>query len=156
VQNPTLDAQNVTSEATQTAPEPPSKPSDEPSPVAVVWEHYDSVVLKPNKMRRALDDTQRRIIAAALKVRDVAECCCAIDGLAKSPHHNGQNDRGKKYLDLRFALRGNGQRGETAEQRIDNMCEIATQSDTVRRTNGLHLQHTAPDPSIYDKGIEDA
>jgi hypothetical protein len=90
-----------------------------------VWEHYDVTVAKPNRLRRQLGDTEKRIIRTALSVRPKAEVLRAIDGLARSPHHNGKNDRSKKYLELRYALRGNGQRGETPEQRIDMMCEIA-------------------------------
>jgi hypothetical protein len=58
-------------------------------------------------------------------VRDVEQCKLAITGLSKSPHHNGQNEHGVRYLDIRYALRGNGTRGETHEERIDRMAALA-------------------------------
>lgn len=45
--------------------------------------------------------------------------------MSRSPHHNGQNDTGKRYLDIRYALRGNSHRGESIEERIDAMAELA-------------------------------
>lgn len=100
----------------------PISPTDE---IGEVWQHYDATVAKPNRLRRQLGDTEKRIIRTALSVRPKAEVLRAIDGLGRSPHHNGENDRSKKYLELRYALRGNSQKGETPEQRIDMMCEVA-------------------------------
>lgn len=70
-----------------------------------------------------LDDTRRRIIRNALKVRNVVECCRAIDGLYVSPFHNGENDRRSKYLGIAYALKGRN--GESNDERIDKMSELA-------------------------------
>jgi len=116
---------------------------DAEDPVETVWQTYDSNVLKPNRMRRRLDPTARRIIQAALKVRPLDEVLAAIIGLSKSPHHNGKNDRKKKYLDLRYALRGNAQSGQTIEERIDMMSEMAGDTPNAerfkKRTDGSEL-----------------
>lgn len=94
----------------------------EPDPVQEVWGHYVTVF---KAERQTLDSTRRTLIKNALKVRSVAECKRAIDGLHASPFHNGENDRQTKYLDIRFALKGNSQRGESNQERIDKMGELA-------------------------------
>lgn len=104
-----------------------------------VWAHYQRVI--PGGQRYALDEKRKRLISTALGVMqrqadgfpDAAEyavtrCCEAIDGLAASPHHNGQNDRGKKYLGIQYALAGRGT--ESVDERIDKMCALA--KSTVR------------------------
>lgn len=64
----------------------------------------------------------------ALAVRPEEVCAQAIEGLAKSAFHNGDNDRRKKYLGIRYALKGNQQTGETADERIDKMAGVAASS----------------------------
>lgn len=61
----------------------------------------------------------------ALKVATVEECCAAIDGLAASPHHNGRNEQQKKYLGIRYALKGDTSKGESNDERIGKMAEKA-------------------------------
>lgn len=94
-----------------------------------VWAHYQHVI--PGASRQKLDSTKRTIISNALKVRSVEECCEAIDGLAASPHHNGQNDRREKYLGIRYALKGNQRDGESNEERIDKMRRKAAERGTA-------------------------
>jgi hypothetical protein len=93
----------------------------EPSPaVAEVWALYSQLV----SSKRTFGPKQRADIERALKVRDLASVKWAVVGLSRSPHHNGHNDSGTKYLDIRYALRGNGARGESNEERVDRMAEI--------------------------------
>lgn len=94
------------------------------SEVEEVWAHYERVV--PGAKRLKLDAKRRSIIGKALKVRPKVRCCEAIDGLAASPHHNGQNDRGKKYLGIQYALKGMG--AESDDERIDKACGWAGNS----------------------------
>jgi len=89
--------------------------------VSRVWDHYQRVI--PGAHARTLEAKRRRIISKALAARSEQQCCEAIDGLASSPHHNGQNDRRKKYLDIRYALSGIGKEGD--DERIDKMAEKA-------------------------------
>lgn len=97
--------------------------------VLEVWQHYVEVF---DAGRQELNPQRRRDIERALKVRDVAALKRSIDGLKASPHHNGQNETGQKYTDIRYALRGNSQRGETPEERIDRMGQLAGGSTGVR------------------------
>lgn len=93
----------------------------EGTPISRVWAHYQSVI--PFASRQTLDSTRTTIIRKALAVRSEDDCNRAIDGLAVSPHHNGQNDRKKKYLGLRYALAGIGR--ESTDERIDKMAALA-------------------------------
>jgi hypothetical protein len=106
--------------------EPPEesgkKPGKEIEPeVLEVWEHYVRVMAAT---RQELNAVRLRVIRNALKVRSVAECKRAIDGLRVSPWHNGENDNGTKYLDIRYALKGL-KNGESDDERIDSMGERA-------------------------------
>jgi hypothetical protein len=94
--------------------------------VTRIWAHYQRVI--PGASRQTLDATRTTIIRNALKIRTEAECVAAINGLAHSPHHNGQNDRRKKYLGLRYALAGIGK--ESTDERIDKMARLAAPSVT--------------------------
>lgn len=95
----------------------------EPRPdVLRVWGTYDEHVAHG---RQEFNAKRRKIIEAALKVRPVETCCAAVVGLSVSPHHNGENPQQMKYLDIRYALRGNSQRGESNEERIDRMAALA-------------------------------
>jgi hypothetical protein len=93
-----------------------------PPEIEEVWAHYVRVF---SAERQTLNKARIRVIRNALKVRSVAECKLAIDGLRVSPHHNGENPDGTKYLDIRYALKGNQTRGESDEERIDRMGEKA-------------------------------
>ena len=93
---------------------------------AKVWAHYQRVI--PSGSLYQLDNKRKAIIRNALKVRPLAQVLRAIDGLAVSPHHNGQNDRRKKYLGIRYALQGIG--GESNDERIDKMAEIASSAES--------------------------
>lgn len=121
------------------APKPSVQPSDMgeqkkesklSKEVEEVWEHYVAVF---NATRQTLDPKRTTIIRNALKVRSVAECKRAIDGLRVSPWHNGENDGKKKYLGIRYALSGIGQ--ESNDERIDKMIAIADEHTPVG--NGL-------------------
>jgi hypothetical protein len=109
----------------------PVVPSAISQEVAEVWAHYDTLI---GKGRRKLKTAQTRDIQRALEVCDIQLVKDAITGLANSPHHNGQNETGAKYLDIRYALRGNSQRGETPEERIERMAQQAHSSMAVETT----------------------
>jgi hypothetical protein len=87
-----------------------------PSATTQVWQHYQATVADAN--RRKLDSARTTCIKRALKVRTVDECCKAIDALAASSWHNGENPDHKRYLDIQYAL---GQKSESPDARIDKM-----------------------------------
>lgn len=87
-----------------------------------IWAHYVKVF---DATRQTLNVQRKRVIRNALNVRSAEECKRAIDGLKVSPFHNGENQDGKKYLDIRYALKGNSTKGESDEERIDKMMDTA-------------------------------
>lgn len=95
-----------------------ARPSEQlfetPGELEQLWAHYQETV--DGAPRRKLDSTRRSCIRRALKVRSLDECKRAIDGLARSSWHNGDNPDRKKYLDIQYAL---GQKSESADERID-------------------------------------
>jgi hypothetical protein len=100
--------------------------ADSRDAITEVWKHYLAAVQGDRRgPLPSLNDNRRRMIRTALKVREMVVVLDAITGLSRSPHHNGENPQRTKYLDLRYALRGNGQRGESDEERIDRMAALA-------------------------------
>lgn len=87
----------------------------------IVWDHYQRVV--PGGKRFTLEAKRSRIIRNALAVRPLDVVLAAITGLANSSYHNGQNERGKKYLAIRYALCG--VENEANDERIDKMASKA-------------------------------
>ncbi len=61
---------------------------------------------------------RRRLLRKALKLYSVAELQSAIDGVRKSPHHMGANDRQQVYDDLELILRD--------AKRIEGFMALAT------------------------------
>lgn len=66
-----------------------------------VFEHWRT----KRRPRAKASPERKRIIAKALKLYSVADLQRAIDGVAKSPHHMGQNDRHTVYDDIELILR---------------------------------------------------
>jgi hypothetical protein len=98
-----------------------------------VWSHYQATI--PNGKRYALTDARRRMIAAALKVRSVEECCAAITGLSRSDYHV---DGG--YLDIKYALRGGG-----ATPSVESTIDRLREPRPARRGNGPGGRESASD-----------
>lgn len=113
---------------------PDPDPVPDPAPVAApspardgaaeerLWAHY---VATFGAEGRRFDETRRAIVRAALAVRPLDTCVAAVTGLSRSPFHAGANREGRRWEDLRHALRGNRARGETDEERIDRMAALA-------------------------------
>lgn len=118
------DAVGVQNEVSQTAPNPTTlfnpttNTTPTPTDLDIVWAHYQKV--HPNGSRYKLDAERRRVIANALKVRSVEDCCRAISGLFMDKFFM---DGG--YTAIKYALRGS--KGESPEDRIDRMAEQAPQ-----------------------------
>lgn len=78
-----------------------------------LWETY----LKLIPSRRKLDAKRRRFIRDAFRLVGEGAVEQAFIGLSRSPWHNGDNREGKKYLDVRYAIRGIGD--ESDDERIE-------------------------------------
>lgn len=100
-----------------TTKENPQTPADR------VWAHYVNLF----GTGYTLNPARKRIIKNALAVRPEERCIRAVSGLHTSPHHNGDNEQKIKYLDIRYALKGNSRTGESVEERIDRMAGLADQ-----------------------------
>lgn len=93
----------------------PALPLDGPKPAAVaapsasagglvgqVFDHWRKVHKHP---AAKLDGPRRAVIERALRSHGLEVVLAAIDGCARSPHHQGQNDRGQVYDGLGLILR---------------------------------------------------
>lgn len=78
-----------------------SVPADQ---ILDVFEYWVHTIKAGNKLCR-LDETRAYVIARAITWYDVTVCKLAIDGLARSPFHMGENSRKKKYDDLSLVFR---------------------------------------------------
>lgn len=86
----------------------------------LIWDAYIDKVCVPHGLRtRKRESAHTTLIRNGLKVRSAPECVRAVHGLSCSPHHAGHNDRKKKYLQLRYALKGNERLAESNGERID-------------------------------------
>ena len=63
------------------------------------------------------DKTARAISARLLEGFSVADLCLAIDGMHRTPHNLGENDRGTKYLDLELCMRSGANVNRFMEKR---------------------------------------
>ena len=68
--------------------------------IQVIATHYRSY-----HKRWRLKPPEREMIVEALKIYDVDSVKLAIDGLHRSDFHQGKNDRGKKYLAIKYAIK---------------------------------------------------
>jgi hypothetical protein len=109
-----------------------SKEGNEDSPVgptisnevAEVWEVYDRLIGKGRRLY--VDRTHGSMIRDAIKATgSVAIVKQAVIGLSRSPHHNGENEQKKTYLDLRYALKPMRGTGETIQERVEKMARYA-------------------------------
>lgn len=131
--------------------------------VNALWAHY----VNETGSRRSFDEKRKRIMRTALKTMArvarehgetdpsswaLARCKLAVTGLSRSPWHHGENPEGKKYLEIRYALRGIGD--ESDDERIDKMCDVAAVHDPRRdRVDPVkverwldHVRYTAQRP----------
>jgi hypothetical protein len=108
-----------------------------------VWAHYVNLFGTHYK----LNDMRKRMIDNALKVRSEERCIQAVSGLRLSPFHNGENDQRKKYLDIRYALKGNSARGESNDERIDKMAALADDADAAVNSSSPSLRV----PALVDR-----
>lgn len=91
---------------------PPSPPSGGEGPAVQVHAHYVQVLkaIRPRRRPPKLSPKDRKRIEEHLRSGlDVEDLKRAVDGLMRSPHHLGENDRHTEYLELEYALRKPGQ-----------------------------------------------
>lgn len=115
--------------------------------VEIVWSRYQELI--PNGRRYHLDQKKRAIIRKALACGAPAgetpldRVLRAVAGLAASPHHNGHNDRRKKYLGIRYALQGIG--AESTDERIEKMIAIGEKNGASAKRSASRANY---DPSV--------
>lgn len=78
-----------------------------------VWSFW----LETSQKAQRLDDKRRRIIRNALMLVGEEATKRALLGLTRSPHHQGQNEQQRAYMEIRYALKGIGD--ESDDERIE-------------------------------------
>jgi len=73
--------------------------------VRQVFDHWVRVRGKDPKRVQLTTDRKRKIEARLRERYSVADICAAIDGVARSPHHCGENDTGQVWDDLTLICR---------------------------------------------------
>lgn len=81
--------------------------------VVRVWDYWIEISGKKQK----LDAKRERIIRNAVNLVGEDGTKLALLGLTRSPHHRGENEQRKKYMEIRYALRGIGD--ESDDERIE-------------------------------------
>ena len=80
---------------------------------ARVWDYW----LKVSEKKQKFDSKRERMIRNALKLVGEDGTKLALLGLTRSPHHRGENEQRKQYMEVRYALRGIGD--ESDDERIE-------------------------------------
>lgn len=115
-------------------PMPSGRLLDVPSSIDRVFDAWRAATGR-TKARVVLTEKRRRMINARLKEGyDVEDLVDAVRGLAKSPFHNGANDDGTVWNDLKYAMRD----GEAVEKF----------RDLERGTNRRTATARPPDPAL--------
>lgn len=110
----------VETEAEAEAETPSSGKPDRSAEIQAVFSHWQDRCDHP---RAKLDDKRKRLIRARLKDGyTVDDLMRAIDGCARSPFHQGDNDGGKVYDDLGLICRDGAH--------VDQFLKIADEPDT--------------------------
>lgn len=78
-----------------------------------VWDYW----LKTSAKNQKLDAKRERIIRNAIRLVGEEPTKRALLGLTRSPHHQGQNEQRKQYMEVRYALKGIGD--ESDDERIE-------------------------------------
>lgn len=85
----------------------------EQAAVARIWRYWKEISGKAQK----LDSKRERIIRNAIRLVGEEATMQALLGLTRSPHHRGQNEQRKQYMEVRYALKGIGD--ESDDERIE-------------------------------------
>lgn len=131
--------QSATSNVSQTAPEPTTKPKaktngreeklfEAPDVVERIWNHYVAVV--PGATRFKLDQRNRTVIRNALKDSDEATIIRAITGISRD---GWWLRRFPDRIELRHALVGSAAKGESNQARIEKFASEVGESGSDGR-----------------------
>lgn len=85
-----------------------------------LWAHW----LRITGKRQRLDSKRTRILRSAVLLVGEESVKLALTGLSRSPHHLGQNEQRKTYMEVRYALKGIGD--ESDDERIFKAIAWAT------------------------------
>lgn len=98
---PPIVPQEGTGEVSTTPPRKVSRARTVPVNVQAVIDHY-----RIHHPKARPGDKERRLVAARLKDGfSVADLSAAIDGCHRSPHNQGENERGRTYQTLELIMR---------------------------------------------------
>lgn len=106
-----------------------------------VFNHWQLATKKPGAK---LDSKRRRVIQAALRLHPAEKLCRCIDGYASNPWHQGQNDRGRPFLELDLMLRD--------AAHIESGLEFNQSTAPMRTPTGRAAQSVSADPSRATEG----
>lgn len=105
-----------------------------------VWDHW----LRITGKRQRLDSKRERFIRNALALVGEEATMLALTGLSRSPHHLGQNEQRKSYMEIRYALKGLGD--ESDDERIEKAITWAAQ---------YAPEATEVEPEVVQRWLED-
>jgi hypothetical protein len=103
------------SEGTKGDPHTPRPTAAQLEHAAVVrcWKHW----LSASGRKQKLDDKRERILRNAIRLVGEERTNLALTGLTRSPHHRGENEQHREYMEIRYALKGLG--AESDDERIE-------------------------------------
>lgn len=109
--------------------------------VVRVWTYWIQI---SGKKKQRLDSKRERMIRNALQLVGEDGTKLALLGLTRSPHHRGENEQRKAYLEIRYALRGLGD--ESDDERIEKAITWAA----VHAPGQSHLSQAQVDRYLSD------
>lgn len=117
----------------------PTATQREAEAVARVWTYW----LEISGRKQRIDDKRKRIIRSAIALVGEEAVRRALLGLTLSPHHRGQNEQRRQYMEIRYALKGIGD--ESDDERIEKAISWAA----------VHSPQQAVDPDKVTRWLEE-
>jgi len=99
------ETETETETLTLTSAKPPEPAPDLPRQV---FEHWVKALGKRPGTTRLTAPRRKKITARLAEGYSVEEICSAVDNIARSPFHRGDNDDGREYTDLELICRNGG------------------------------------------------
>lgn len=112
--------------------ERPTPTQREREAIQRVWDYWLSI----SEKKQRIDNKRERIIRDALRLVGEDATKQALLGLTRSPHHRGENEQRKTYMEIRYALKGRGD--ESDDERIEKAISWAA-------TYAPNTAHVDPD-----------
>ena len=122
-----------------------------PNPNTELWDHYRTRVPEGQKQ---FTPERKREVRAALKARDLDTCKRAVDWLAQSRWHHGDNPNGVTYLELKYAI-GKIRVEQSVGDHIDECAKKAPVSSASSADSSAAFMNElkAKNRILYDQAI---